>query len=515
VTSHGRDARATVHASASIQFASKVDAFVLGSARGISVMIGYDSMRVDSHKRRTRDRKWLRSVAALLAFALFAFSGSISQAQTAAPTPANGARPKLDTRSDIDVQHAPSNSSVASSAQAVALTESLTPIHGYQGVLAETLDGTTIAAQAVEEKFNPASAIKLGTALAALRNFGPNHRFLTAVWANGPIDRATGTLNGDLVISGRDPSFRYEHAVMLARQLNELGIKTVTGNLIVAPGFTMNFDWSAKRSGEEFADSVDSATRSAAATRAWLDDRLLVGDKQSLSSVPSVSIGGEVIVDSAPPHATPLVTRRSSKLVDILKALLCYSNNFMAERLGETFGGPEAMRTLLINWLKLNPDEVWLASTSGLGVNRVTPRAMMAILRGLHAELRKHNLKLSDIMPVAGIDPGTLEDRYTDPFARGSVVAKTGTLISTDGGASSLVGQMNTKSGRVVLFVIMNQRGSVIRFRDNQDAIVAAIQNTLGGPAPFAYHPVGLSMRLANSNYQAAKAAGEYEPREQ
>ncbi len=218
-------------------------------------MIGYDSMPVDSHKRRTRDRKWLRSVAALFALALFAFSGSISQAQPAAPTPsANGARPKLDTRSNMDVQHAPANASVAPTAQAIALEESLTPIQGYQGVLAETLDGTTIAAQAVENKFNPASAIKLGTALAALRNFGPNHRFVTSVWAAGTIDRATGTLNGDLVISGRDPSFRYEHAVMLARQLNELGIKTVTGNLIVAPGFTMNFDWSAKRSGEEFAD---------------------------------------------------------------------------------------------------------------------------------------------------------------------------------------------------------------------------------------------------------------------
>jgi serine-type D-Ala-D-Ala carboxypeptidase/endopeptidase (penicillin-binding protein 4) len=479
-------------------------------------MIGYSMMQVDTPKRRTCDQKWLRSVTALFALVFVAFGGSISQAQPAAPSPsANGVTQQIDSRSNGGVQHGPSNSSVAATASGIALAESLTPIHGYQGVLAQTLDGTTIAAQSVEDKFNPASAIKLGTALAALRNFGPNHRFLTAVWASGTIDRASGTLNGDLVISGRDPSFRYEHAVMLARQLNELGIKTVTGNLIVAPGFTMNFDWSAQRSGEEFADTIDSATRSASATRAWLGDRLLVGDKQSLSSVPSVAIGGEIVIGSAPPQAKTLVTRRSSKLVDILKALLCYSNNFMAERIGETFGGPEALRTQLINWLKLNPDEVWLASTSGLGVNRVTPRAMMAILRGLRDELRKHNLKFSDIMPVAGIDPGTLEDRYTDPFTRGSVVAKTGTLISTDGGASSLVGQMNTKSGRVVLFVIMNQRGSVIRFRDNQDAIVAAIQNTLGGPAPFTYRPVGLSIRLANSNYQAAKAAGEYEPHEQ
>lgn len=503
-------------ASAKYKSASKVTLSFLESEVWVRVMIGHGSMEVVTPNRRTRNQNWRRGLTAIFAAVFFAY-GVSSQAQHATPSPSgNGVSPQIDSRSGGGgLQHAPSNSPVAPSLSGIAIPESLTPIHGYQGVLAETIEGTTIAAQSVEDKFNPASAVKLGTALAALRSFGPNHRFITALWAAGTIDRATATLNGDLVLSGRDPSFRYEHAVMLARQLNELGIRTVTGNLIVAPGFTMNFDWSAKRSGEDFADVLDAQTRPAAATRAWLDDRLLVADKQGLSSVPSVSIGGEIIVGTVPPLATALVTRKSTKLVDILKALLCYSNNFMAERIGETFGGPEALRTLLINWLKLNPDEVWLASTSGLGVNRVTPRAMMAILRGLREELRKHNLKFSDIMPVAGIDPGTLEDRYTDPFARGSVVAKTGTLISTDGGASSLVGQMNTKSGRVILFVIMNQRGNVVRFRDNQDAIVTAIQNTLGGPAPIAYRPVQLSIRLANSDYQAAKAAGELEPQEQ
>lgn len=398
---------------------------------------------------------------------------------------------------------------------ALAMPEYLTPIHGYQGVLAETLDGTTIASQAADDKFNPASAVKLATALAALKSLGPNHRFNTAVWASGTIDRVTGTLTGDLVVTGRDPSFNYEHAVMLARQLNDLGVKTVTGNLIVAPGFTMNFDWSADRSGETFLETLDSSSRSAAAIRAWMDERLLVGDKQSLSSVPSVSIAGEVVIGPAPPGAKAVVTRRSSKLVDILKVLLCYSNNFMAERIGESLGGPYAVRSLVVNSLKLSPDEVYFASTSGLGSNRVTPRAMMAILRGLSNELRTHRLSLADILPVAGVDPGTLEDRYTNQATRGSVVAKTGTLIRTDGGASSLVGEMNTKSGRVVFFVILNQRGSVVRFRENQDAIVTAIQNTLGGPAAFSYQPIQLPMRLASSDYQAAKARGEVEPDEQ
>jgi D-alanyl-D-alanine carboxypeptidase/D-alanyl-D-alanine-endopeptidase (penicillin-binding protein 4) len=261
--------------------------------------------------------------------------------------------------------------------------------------------------------------------------------------------------------------------------------------------------------------ALDAATRSGEATRAWLDERTLLGDNLSLSSVPSVSIIGDIEVNSSPAGAVPLLTHKSSRLVDVLKALLCYSNNFMAARIGETLGGPDAVSYTISKKLNIAPDQISLASTSGLGVNRVTPRAMMKILRALRDELTRNKLRLSDILPVAGIDPGTLEDRYTDPLERGTVVAKTGTLGRTDGGASSLVGQMKTRSGRVVLFVIMNQSGNVYRFRQNQDAIVSAIQNSLGGPAPFDYHPVRLSMRLANSEYEAAKARGEVEPKEQ
>jgi serine-type D-Ala-D-Ala carboxypeptidase/endopeptidase (penicillin-binding protein 4) len=393
-----------------------------------------------------------------------------------------------------------------------AQPEYLTSVYGLQGVLAETIDGSPIAAQSVEERFNPASSVKLATALVALERLGPDHRFITSLWAVGKVDKTTGTLNGDLVVTGRDPSFHYEHAVMVARQLNNLGIRNVTGNLIVAPGFTMNFDWASKHSGEELRETLDSARRSASAIRAWLDERTLIGDKESLSTVPSVVIAGEVQVGSAPPEATPLFSHASSKLVDVLKVLLCYSNNFMAERIGESVGGPQTISADIAEQFKISPDEIVLSSASGLGVNRVTPRAMMKILRGLNAELLKHKMTLSDILPVAGVDPGTLEERYTDPAARGSVIAKTGTLVRTDGGASALVGETKTKSGHVVLFVILNQRGSVLRFRQNQDQIVSSIQNTLGGPAPFDYKAVRLTMRLADHD-EAAKARGEYEPK--
>jgi D-alanyl-D-alanine carboxypeptidase len=184
----------------------------------------------------------------------------------------------------------------------------------------------------------------------------------------------------------------------------------------------------------------------------------------------------------------------------------------MAERIGDSLGGTQSVRRRLIDALGIPPEELQLASLSGLGTNRVTPRAMMKIFREPRKELQKNKLSPSDIMPVAGIDPGTLEDRFTGPAWQGSVIAKTGTLVRTDGGASSLVGQMRIANGEVLLFVIMNQRGSVVRFRDNQDYLVMQVQNSRGGPKAFKYKPLALTMKLANTESISGPLGTEFEP---
>lgn len=385
------------------------------------------------------------------------------------------------------------------------------PLYGVQGVLIETLDGKVVSSQAANEQFNPASTLKLATALVALRTLGAQHRFSTGVWIDGALDKNTGVLSGSLYISGRNPSFHYEHGVLLARELNKLGIKQVTGDLVVAPGFTMNFSASAQRSGDHLYDTLDSTLRSSQAERAWSYERTLLNDRASLETVPSVAVMGEVLVSPVAPSAKLLLTQRSSQLVDILKVLLCYSNNFMADRIGEALGGPESVRQWLNRELGFGPDELKIATLSGLGVNRISPRAMMKIYRALLAELKKSGLSPSAIMPVAGVDPGTLEDRFNGLAWRGSVIAKTGTLLRTDGGASSLVGQMRTANGQVLLFVIMNQRGSVLRFRENQDYLVMLVQNTRGGPKAFDYKPILLTMQLSHTESTVA-ASEEFEP---
>jgi D-alanyl-D-alanine carboxypeptidase/D-alanyl-D-alanine-endopeptidase (penicillin-binding protein 4) len=390
--------------------------------------------------------------------------------------------------------------------------EEARPLYGLQGVLVETLSGKVVASQYEDQQFNPASAVKLATALVALRTFGPNHRFATGVWTDGLLDKSTGIVTGNVYISGRDPSFHYEHAVLLALELNKLGISKVNGDLVVAPSFTMNFSSSARRSGEQLHDTLDSSLRYAEAIRAWNYERTLLHDPTSLQTVPSVAVTGAVVVGPVSPGAKLVLTQKSSPLVDILKVLLCYSNNFMAERIGDSLGGPDSVREALSKLLGISTDQLRLSSLSGLGVNRISPRVMMKIYRALRLELQKNRLSPSDILPVAGIDPGTLQERFTGPTLRGSVIAKTGTLVRTDGGASALVGQMKAANGEVLLFVIMNQRGSVVRFRENQDYLVMLIQNSRGGPKAFDYKPLTLMMQLSNTE-SSVGTTEEFEPK--
>jgi D-alanyl-D-alanine carboxypeptidase len=112
-------------------------------------------------------------------------------------------------------------------------------------------------------------------------------------------------------------------------------------------------------------------------------------------------------------------------------------------------------------------------------------------------------------MPVAGLDRGTLEKRFDTDFSSGSVIGKTGTLGQTDGGASALAGEINTRNGKL-LFVIFNQRGSVSRFRTFQNNYVSTIQGQFGGAAPIAYTPVSLDYRMAKTrfSYPGRSASG-------
>ena len=371
-------------------------------------------------------------------------------------------------------------------------------IPGYSGILVESLDGSTVLDSYSNFPFNPASNVKIATAYAVLKTFGAEYRFPTSFWTDGQIDQSTGILNGNLYVSGRDPMFNLEHAVAVANELNRLGVHEISGDLIVTDNFAMNFSTQAQASGNALQSVMNSTKRSAGAVRAW--QNYLTNSKKVVTTIPGVTMTGGVYVQSLPTNVKLLFSHESAPMREILKTTLCYSNNFLAERLGDMIGGAYAVARVVQLNAQIAPEEFYIQTSSGLGNNRVTPRAMMKLLRALRSDLERSKMNFTDIMPVAGIDKGTLEGRFDTDFAKGSVVGKTGTLGNTDGGVSSLAGEVQTKNGKL-LFVVFNQRGGVNRFRAFQNSLISLIQGQLGGAVPLGYNVVPLDVRLANTRF--------------
>jgi len=372
-------------------------------------------------------------------------------------------------------------------------------IPSYSGILVETLDGKIIREYNADFTFNPASNAKVATAYAILKTYGPDYRFQTAVYTDGEIDLENARLEGNLYVSGRDPMFQLQNAVMIADALNKLGVREVNGNLIVTDRFTINQINSAQKSAKVLLSNLNAARRSTSATKAWL--RYLEESGLAIQGVysPSVYLTGDAYIGVVPEGAKLLFVHESAPLKEIIKAMMCQSNNFIAERLGNELGGAYVVANIVQRSTGVSPQEFYLQTSSGLGINRVTPRAMMKLLRVFRKELDYYGMTFADVMPVAGIDSGTLQNRFNDIYSIGSLVGKTGTLGNTDGGVSSLSGEMQTKNGGKLLFVIFNQYGNIRRFRNFQDAYIRQIQNEFGGPVTFAYSSTNLQQKLAQS----------------
>ncbi len=132
-------------------------------------------------------------------------------------------------------------------------------------------------------------------------------------------------------------------------------------------------------------------------------------------------------------------------------------------------------------------DEIVIDNAAGAGeTNRMSPRAAVALLDALAREATRHGLTLTDLLPVSGIDPGTLEERFDDdPTTRGLLVGKTGTFGSV--GASGLAGVLSTPDHGAVTFAVLHHGLAVPEARQRQDAFVRALARALHAE-PWPYH---------------------------
>lgn len=323
-----------------------------------------------------------------------------------------------------------------------------------QGLLIESLDGRNVYAELNSDiGFNPASVIKVATSFAALSKFGPDYHFETNFYIDGAVNKKTRTLNGNLVLQTTgDPVLTSIDVSRLLRDVVREGISRVNGNLVVTGPFSYGMFY-----------TTDKATR---------------GLAQSLRRI---GIRFNETVNGGIAEGTKIASHTSSSLREILLYQNEHSVNPTAERLGEAVGGSKGVEQFLIKDLNISPNEITISHTSGLEYNRITPRATVQLFRELVFWLNLNNLRPDDILPVAGVDAGTLAQRFKGEEYRGAVIGKTGTLPATDGGVSTLAGIAYTRDHGPVLFAIFNTKGPVTTFRKLQDSLLKGFIVESGG----------------------------------
>jgi D-alanyl-D-alanine carboxypeptidase/D-alanyl-D-alanine-endopeptidase (penicillin-binding protein 4) len=387
-----------------------------------------------------------------------------------------------------------------------------------QGFIVTTMKGEVLAEHNADRLYNPASVTKIATSLTAISRLGPDFSFRTSLYTDGKLDPSTGILHGSLYLIGSgDPAFFYENAMMIADKLNRSGIREVEGNLVVLGQFYFNFSASRDASAKALRATLSPETWTAATRESYsrflairaAEDRMsdavsrAQGEQHTpappLSAPPSIKITGQTLTDPTVNTAklTPLAVHTSLPLLRVLKGLNDFSNNWMATIIGNLVGGPDAVERFLKSEVGFKEDEVRFATSSGLGSNSISPRNTITMLRKLIAYLGGKGLALEDILPIAGVDAGTLSKRFTDVF-RGSVVAKTGTLS----GVSALAGVAYTRGRGPLLFVIYNRGGSPHTFRAAQDETIKKVITLCGGPAPV-HFTAASSARLSDRSSQS------------
>lgn len=321
-----------------------------------------------------------------------------------------------------------------------------------------------------------ASLTKIATSLASLQTWGANYQFETRLSATGPIKN--GVLRGDLVVEGGgDPLFVWEEAIAVGNALNKMGINRVAGNLVIVGKFWMNYDSNPMVAGELLREGLDSTIWSSAVKGLYY--KMPPGTAR-----PRVAIAGNVVAKKSVASGRLLLKRRSLPLAEILKQMNIYSDNEMAEMLADVVGGAKVVQQQAAWAAGVPQSEVQLINGSGLGEeNRISPRAVCAMLQAIQRYLYGTNLTIADLFPVSGRDKGTLERRH---IPKGTV-AKTGTLDRV----IALAGVIPTRDRGLVWFAIVNRGSDWDGLRSEQDLFLQQLVKKWGlAPSlPFAITP--------------------------
>jgi len=376
-------------------------------------------------------------------------------------------------------------------ALAAALAAAMTSTALGADVTVSVLDvasGKVLVGRGDARPQQPASSLKVLTAVTALRTFGADARLATSVVSGSAPGRIVLVGGGDTTLTRLPASAASLPAGQWARPASMAALATATAAALKATGVTsvaVTFDdtlFTGPRTAQGWppsyvasgvvspvsALSVDSGRISAAARSRENDPALAAASffVERLAAA-GVTVTGKPVRGSAPPNPTVLAAVQSPTMADLVERMLTQSDDDLAEALAHlagakaggsgSFVGGTAATVSVLSSLGIPVDGVVLADASGLSSLDHVPAITMVHTLAVAATDAPENGQAAGVLwpttsglPVAGVT-GTLTDRFASPgtsAGRGVVRAKTGTLT----GVNSLSGLVRDRQGRLLAF---------------------------------------------------------------
>ncbi len=311
----------------------------------------------------------------------------------------------------------------------------------------------------------PASITKIVVGVTAYAKLGANYQIPTIIYTDDNNIK-DGSIDGNLYIKGYgDPDLNSGDVQVLAEELNKLGIKQITGNIVADESY---FDNVYKTlSGVYKGDTGPSYWPYVSALcldktyGAISTANLLSGDLSALG----INVQGTVIAGTTPGGAKELV-QVSHSIYDVLSYMLKESDNHSAITIFKLLGAKyrnqpaslEDAQEVINSFLtELGVDRYSYEILEGSGLtryNKVNAEMYMKMLKYMYDDRFLFDYFMNSLS-IAGKD-GTLRKRMIGTEAEGNVYAKTGTINSV----SALSGYVIDKDSEILMFyVVMNGFG--------------------------------------------------------
>lgn len=359
----------------------------------------------------------------------------------------------------------------------------------------------------VDDRYPIASVSKIMTAYWAIAKMGPQGRFPTKV----SIRVVTGDLADVHLTGSRDPYIGKWTLQYIVSELNRVGVTKIR-NLTYDENFKYLNDTTGDVAHANFDNHEPGPDRVGTQLKSGFSNINggYDGLKSRASKVRQMSLPGalkmkvesigfkskdEFVASQYDSH----FTYRSTVMTEILKEMNRNSNNYAANNIFESLGGPEEFKDFIKEKLNLGSDSLRFVNGSGdsktVGGSKIynegTCRAIIRVLQGLRAELKKHGLGLHHVLAVAGRNaPGSKStvDMYKNDETNGALIAKTGTVNP----AITLAGMMVTEEGNLYFGYIYKTNGSGGDWRQARQKIKVAVTAMLkehGGGDPMSTVP--------------------------